>query len=225
MFPHKDDLVFNELKTENINGKRHYVIPNGEKYPSVTTVNGIAARAGIKAWREKVGEAEANKIASMAARRGTKVHKLCEDYLNNIELDYGAIEPINHFLFKQIKPVLDTRLTEVYGLEVPLYSSYLRVAGRVDLVGMYDGKVSIIDFKTSSKRKKREWISNYFQQESAYAVMFEEMFEIPVSQLVTIIAVESDEPQVFVEKRDDHIDGFIKLRDQWESETKTGAYA
>ncbi len=90
---------------------------------------------------------------------------------------------------------------------------------------MYDGKVSIIDFKTSSKRKKREWISNYFQQESAYAVMFEEMFDIPVSQLVTIIAVESDEPQVFVEKRDDHIDGFIKLRDQWESETKTGAYA
>ena len=225
MFPHKNDLIFNDLKTENINGKRHYITPNGEKYPSVTTVTGIASRAGIKAWREKVGEAEANKIASMAARRGTKVHKLCEDYLNNIELDYSAIEPINHFLFKQIKPVLDTRLTEVYGLEVPLYSSYLRVAGRVDLVGMYDGKVSIIDFKTSSKRKKREWISNYFQQESAYAVMFEEMFDIPVSQLVTIIAVESDEPQVFVEKRDDHIDGFIKLRDQWESETKTGAYA
>ena len=225
MFPHKNDLIFNELKTENINGKRHYVIPNGEKYPSVTTVTGIAARAGIKAWREKVGEAEANKIASMAARRGTKVHKLCEDYLNNIELDYGAIEPINHFLFKQIKPVLDTRLTEVYGLEVPLYSSYLRVAGRVDLVGMYDGKVSIIDFKTASKRKRRDWITNYFMQESAYAVMFEEMTEIPVSQLVTIIAVESDEPQVFVEKRDDHINDFIKLRDQWESETKTGAYA
>ena len=225
MFPHKDDLVFNELKTENINGKRHYVIPNGEKYPSVTTVTGIAARAGIKAWREKVGEAEANKIASMAARRGTKVHKLCEDYLNNVELDYGAIEPINHFLFKQIKPVLDTRLSEVYGLEVPLYSNWLRVAGRVDLVGMYDGKVSIIDFKTASKRKRRDWITNYFMQESAYAVMFEEMSDIPVSQLVTIIAVESDEPQVFVEKRDDHIDGFIKLRDQWESETKTGAYA
>ena len=161
----------------------------------------------------------------MAARRGTKVHKLCEDYLNNVELDYGTIEPINHFLFKQIKPVLDTRLTEVYGLEVPLYSNWLRVAGRVDLVGMYDGKVSIIDFKTASKRKKRDWITNYFMQESAYAVMFEEMTDIPVSQLVTIIAVESDEPQVFVEKRDDHINDFLKLRDQWESETKTGAYA
>ena len=225
MFPHKEDLDFTELATENLHGKRHYVTPDGLKFPSVTSVTSLAIRDGIKKWRERVGEKEANKISSMAARRGTKVHKLCEDYLNNIELDYGAIEPINHFLFKQIKPVLDTRLTEVYGLEVPLYSSYLRVAGRVDLVGMYDGKVSIIDFKTSSKRKKREWISNYFQQESAYAVMFEEMFDIPVSQLVTIIAVESDEPQVFVEKRDNHIDGFIKLRDQWESETKTGAYA
>ena len=108
---------------------------------------------------------------------------------------------------------------------MPLYSDFLRVAGRVDLVGKWDGKVSIIDFKTASKRKRRDWITNYFMQESAYAVMFEEMFDIPVSQLVTIIAVESDEPQVFVEKRDDHIDGFIKLRDQWESETKTGAYA
>ena len=225
MFPHKEDLDFKELATENINGKRHYVTPDGLKFPSVTSVTSLAIRDGIKAWRERVGEKEANKISSTAARRGTKVHKLCEDYLNNIELDYGTIEPINHFLFKQIKPVLDTRLTEVYGLEVPLYSNWLRVAGRVDLVGMYDGKVSIIDFKTASKRKKRDWITNYFMQESAYAVMFEEMTDIPVSQLVTIIAVESDEPQVFVEKRDDHINDFLKLRDQWESETKTGAYA
>ncbi len=225
MFPHKEDLDFTELATENLHGKRHYVTPDGLKFPSVTSVTSLAIRDGIKKWRERVGEKEANKISSMAARRGTKVHKLCEDYLNNVELDYGAIEPINHFLFKQIKPVLDTRLSEVYGLEVPLYSNWLRVAGRVDLVGMYDGKVSIIDFKTASKRKRRDWITNYFMQESAYAVMFEEMTDIPVSQLVTIIAVESDEPQVFVEKRDDHINDFIKLRDQWESETKTGAYA
>ncbi len=225
MFPHKEDLDFTELATENLHGKRHYVTPDGLKFPSVTSVTSLAIRDGIKKWRERVGEKEANKISSMAARRGTKVHKLCEDYLNNVELDYGAIEPINHFLFKQIKPVLDTRLSEVYGLEVPLYSNWLRVAGRVDLVGMYDGKVSIIEFKTAAKRKRRDWITNYFMQESAYAVMFEEMTDIPVSQLVTIIAVESDEPQVFVEKRDDHINDFIKLRDQWESETKTGAYA
>ena len=82
-----------------------------------------------------------------------------------------------------------------------------------------------VNFVPILVRKKRDWITNYFMQESAYAVMFEEMTDIPVSQLVTIIAVESDEPQVFVEKRDDHINDFLKLRDQWESETKTGAYA
>ena len=84
---------------------------------------------------------------------------------------------------------------------------------------MWDGKVSIIDFKTASKRKRRDWITNYFMQESAYAVMFEEMFDIPVSQIVTIIAVEADEPQLFIEKRDDWIDGFIELRDRWEATT------
>ena len=218
MFVHKEGLDYKELKTKNIDGKRHYVTPNGN-YPSVTTVTSLAIKDGIKAWRERVGEKEANKIASQAARRGTKVHKICEDYLNNIDLNYEEIEPINHFLFKQIKPILDIRLNEVYGLEVPLYSNFLRVAGRVDLVGMWDGKVSIIDFKTASKRKRRDWITNYFMQESAYAVMFEEMFDKPVSQIVTIIAVEADEPQLFVEKRDDWIGGFLELRDRWEATT------
>ena len=216
MFVHKEGLDYKELKTKNIDGKRHYVTPNGN-YPSVTTVTSLAIKDGIKAWRERVGEKEANKIASQAARRGTKVHKICEDYLNNVDLNYEEIEPINHFLFKQIKPILDIRLDEVYGLEVPLYSDYLRVAGRVDLVGMWDGKVSIIDFKTASKRKRRDWITNYFMQESAYAVMFEEMFDIPVSQIVTIIAVEADEPQLFIEKRDDWIGGVLEWRERWEA--------
>ena len=215
MFVHKEDINYQELKTKNIDGKRHYVTPEGN-YPSVSTVS-LAIKDGINAWRKRIGEKEANKIAGQAARRGTIVHKICEDYLNNVKINYEEITPINHFLFKQIKPILDIRLQEVYGLEVPLFSKYLRVAGRVDLVGMWDGKVSIIDFKTASKRKRRDWITNYFMQESAYAVMFEEMFGIPVSQIVTIIAVEADEPQLFIEKRDDWIGGFIELRDKWES--------
>ena len=216
MFIHKKGFEYQNLKTKNINGKRHYVTPDGN-YPSVTTVTSLAIKDGIKEWREKVGEKEANKIAGQAARRGTKVHKICENYLNNIEINYEDIEPINHFLFKQIKPILDIRLGEIYGLECALYSDYLRVAGRVDLVGEWEGKVSIIDFKTASKRKRRDWITNYFMQESAYAVMFEERYDVPVSQIVTIIAVEADEPQLFVEKRDDWIGGFIELRDQWEA--------
>ena len=216
MFLHREGLEFNDLKTKSIDGKRHYDTPGG-LYPSVTTITSQVSKEGIKQWRERVGAKEANKIVKKATRRGTKVHKICEDYINNVEIDYKEIEPINHFLFKQIKPVLDIHLEEVLGVECPLYSDYLRVAGRVDCVGVFDGKTSIIDFKTAGKRKRRDWIQNYFMQEAAYAVMFEERSKIPVSQLVTIIAVDSDEPQLFVEKRDDYIQEFIKYRDLWES--------
>jgi genome maintenance exonuclease 1 len=85
---------------------------------------------------------------------------------------------------------------------------------------MFDGKASVIDFKTANKRKQRSWISNYFMQESAYAVMFEERTSIPIGQLVTIIAVEQDEPQLFVERRDDYIMDFIKYRDKYEEQQK-----
>ena len=211
MFVHKEGLDYKELKTKNIDGKRHYVTPNGN-YPSVTTVTSLAIKDGIKAWREKVGDAEANKIASMAARRGTKVHKICEDYVNNVDLDFSEINPVELFMFKQIKPILDTYLEDVYAIECPLYSDYLKVAGRVDCIGMFKGKPAIIDFKTANKRKERKWIGNYFMQEAAYAVAFEEMTKIPITQLVTVIAVTQDEPQLFIERRDDHIAMFQQWR-------------
>ena len=216
MFLDREGLEFESLKTKNVNGKRHYDTPGG-LYPSVTTITSQVGKEAIKEWRERIGPKEANKIVKKASRRGTRVHKICEDYINNVEINYKEIEPINHFLFKQIKPILDIHLGEVLGVECALYSDYLRVAGRVDCVGIFDGKASIIDFKTTSKRKRRDWIQNYFMQESAYAVMFEERYKIPVSQLVTIIAVDSDEPQLFIENRDDYIQEFIRYRDLWDS--------
>ena len=115
-------------------------------------------------------------------------------------------------MFKQIKPILDIYLEEVWAVECPLYSDYLRVAGQCDCVGIFQGKPAIIDFKTASKRKRRSWITNYFMQESAYAVMFEEMTGKPIVNLVTIIAVANDEPQLFIEQRDDHIGYFQQWR-------------
>ena len=219
MFLHREGLELKDLKTKSVDGKRHYDTPGG-LYPSVTTITSQVGKQAIKEWRARVGPEEANKIVKKASRRGTRVHKICEDYINNVELDYKKIEPINHFLFKQIKPILDIRFEEVLGVECALYSDYLRVAGRVDCVGIFDGKASIIDFKTASKRKRKDWIQNYFMQESAYAVMFEERYKIPVSQLVTIIAIDSDEPQLFIENRNDHIQEFIRYRDLWESNQK-----
>ena len=166
----------------------------------------------IQEWRSRVGEKEANKVSTQASNRGTKVHKLCEDYVNNIDLDFTKVMPSNLFMFKQIKPILDAYLENVYAVEVPLYSDYLETAGRVDCIGTFKGKPAIIDFKTSNKRKPREWIHNYFMQEAAYAVMFEERTSIPISRIVTVIAVEQDEPQLFIEKRDDYIHLFQEYR-------------
>jgi len=98
-----------------------------------------------------------------------------------------------------------------------MYSDHLRLAGTVDCVAEFDGRLSIIDFKTASKQKQKSYIENYFMQCAAYAIMFEERFDIPVSQIVVAIAVEDDEPQVFIEKRDTHVKRLIHYRDLHES--------
>jgi len=211
MFKHT--LVeFDELETITEDKKRFYLTPEGNKYPSVTTVCSLATIDSIKKWRKRVGNEQANKISSKASSRGTKVHKLVEDYVNNKELDFENVLPVNLFMFKQIKPILDTYLENVYAIECPLYSDYLETAGRVDCIGTFKGKPAIIDFKTANKRKQRSWIHNYFMQEGAYAVMFEERTKIPISRIVTVIAVEQDEPQLFIEKRDDYINLFQQYR-------------
>ena len=105
--------------------------------------------------------------------------------------------------WKNLQPILDERLSIIYEQECPLYSKYLGVAGRVDCVGVFDGVPSIIDFKTSRKLKKREWVTNYFQQEAAYAIMWEERTGMPITNLVTIMDVDNEQPVVFKEHRDE----------------------
>ena len=217
MFNHLNHEFDDDLVTENINGKRHYVTPSGDKYPSITTVLSILSREGIMAWRARVGEETANAISRKAARRGTNVHYMCEDYINN-KLDTSKFLPNEKELFYSIKPTIDNHINNIHAQELTLYSDYLKVAGRVDLIAEFNDKLSIIDFKTSNKKKKKEWISNYFQQTSAYAVMYEERTKIPVSQIVVLIAVENDHPQLFVEKRDDHIHDCIGTIERYYSE-------
>ena len=213
MFIHENVLGDLELSTTNENGKRCYVTPDGEKYPSVTTVLSDYKKDSIVQWRKRVGEKEANKISTQASRRGTKVHKLCEDFLNN-ELSFDDYTPDNVVMFKSIQPFLE-EIEIVYGQERTLFSNHLKTAGRVDCVGKFRCKRHIIDFKTSSKPKKKEWIDNYFMQGSAYSVMWEEMTGIPVPFIAIIIAVADEQPQVFVEHRDSWIEQFIEIRNNY----------
>jgi genome maintenance exonuclease 1 len=130
---------------------------------------------------------------------------MCEDYVDN-NLDKSLFLPHERAMFNSIKKVLDDRLGKVRAQECALYSDYLGIAGRVDCIAEFDGKLSVIDYKTAGKLKKKQYIGNYFQQASAYCVMFEEMTGIPIDQIVIVIGVENeDEAQVFVEKRDNWI--------------------
>jgi genome maintenance exonuclease 1 len=194
-------------------GSRVYKTPSGRAYPSVTTVTGQYNKAAIIEWRNRVGETEANRISSTAAKRGTRVHTLCESYLNN-----ESVEP-NMFdaeTFKAIKPYLDN-IQDIHCLETALYSDHLEVAGTVDCIAKYNGKMSVIDFKTSKRRKSRDDIHNYFMQCSAYAVAFEERTGVPVGKIVIIMAVDDDDTIIFEENRDEWINGFIGLRADYKS--------
>ena len=218
MFKHVP-VELTEMTAVTTDTGRQYETPEGITLPSITTVLSILSRDSIAKWRARVGEKEANRVSYRASTRGTAVHEICEQYVNN-DPDYDkymAINPDNGEMklttrtpdlidsFLKIKPILDERLTVVHAQEAPLYSTHLGVAGRVDCVGVFDGKLSIIDYKTSMKPKRLDWIKNYFMQESAYSIMWEERTGMPITQLVTIISVDNHEPQVFIEHRDNWV--------------------
>ena len=197
-FKHLNLHNFPDLKAKTTaQGRRYFV--EGNAYPSVTTVIGEKKKKSIIEWRRKVGEDEANKISKRATTRGNKCHKLAEDYLSNMPLDRYRDDVLSLGLFHQIRPYID-RINNIHALEESLYSHTLRLAGRVDCIAEYDEELAIIDFKTSTKFKREEWIQDYFSQETAYAIMFQELTGLKVKQLVTIIAVETGTPQVFVKK-------------------------
>jgi genome maintenance exonuclease 1 len=192
-------------------GTRVYETPTGKKYPSVTTVTGLLKKKAILEWRKRVGEEEANRISSTAARRGTRLHTLCEKHLLNENV------PVNMFdmeMWNSVKPHLSD-IDNIYALESSLYSNHLEVAGTVDCIAEYKGKLSVIDFKTSRRLKTRDDIHDYFIQCSAYAVAFEEMTGKPVSRLVVIMGVDNEQPLIFQERRDDWVSEFKKLRAEY----------
>ena len=204
MFEHVP-VELTEMNAVTTESGRKYRTPDGIDLPSITTVLSILSRDSIAKWRKRVGEAEANKISYRASTRGTSVHEIIEKYINNDENFKDGYTPDIISSFLDLKPILDGRIGKVFAQEAPLYSTHLGVAGRVDCVAEFDGKLSIIDFKTSRKPKQIEWIKNYFMQESAYAIMWEERTGQPIVQLVTIISVDDHDPQVFIEHRDNWV--------------------
>lgn len=210
-------------KLHRIDGEvRLYETPTGEKYPSVTTVIGAASdKSGLIEWRKRVGEEEATRVSRRATVRGTGLHSMWEKIVLNEEFDrdeYKRTNITNYHMFKQVEDVLIENVDNIKCSEGSLFSHKLRVAGSVDLIADYKGKPSIIDFKTSGKTKRKEWITDYFLQTTLYSYMYWEMMKEMHSQLVVIIAVEeSNEAQVFVDNASKWIDRARSICDQFHS--------
>ena len=189
-----------DLQTENINGKRHYVTPQGNKYLSITSLLSNLSAKGISEWRKRVGEAEANKITRQASGRGTRLHTLCEQYIENKESFLEDALPDVIDMFYSINPFLD-RIDNVHVVEGALYSDELGVAGRTDLIAEFDGYLSVIDYKSSRKVKNWEMCHAYFMQGAFYSYAYEELTGTPLNNIVIIMAVENDKPLLFRETR------------------------
>ncbi len=207
------------LPRRNVNGSRLYETPDGSFYPSVTTITGQMNKKAIQEWRARVGEKKANEITKVAAARGTSVHKLCEHYILGT-MDDVKIMPSNREMFTSMANHLAEKVGKVYAVEGFLYSDFLRSAGQVDMIAEYNGVLSVVDFKTSKKKKNPDWIENYFVQEAAYSFMFEERTQLQVGQLVTVIGVDGEEePQVFIKntkERNQYLLKFLELRELYD---------
>lgn len=202
------DLGYKELTCVTRDTGRKYTTPPGEgrkEYPSITTILSSLSKDAIDAWKKRIGEKEARKILFRASERGTAVHAIVENYLNNKE--YFSLGFMPHIVetFNTFKPVLDERIGTIYGQELPLFSHDLGVAGRVDCVADFDGKLSVIDFKTSTKTKKDEWLHSYFMQECFYSAALFERTGLMAHQLVTIMSTDNMPTRVIIQQMDDWI--------------------
>jgi ATP-dependent exoDNAse (exonuclease V) beta subunit len=218
MFKHTQPTgVLPPLKAKNVDGKRFYEhIETGEKYPSITSVLSIRQKEGLIKWRQRVGEEVANHVMIQSANRGTAVHNMVEDHLNNI--DINNVEKykkqfLPRMMFQVLKPVLNN-INNISLQEAQMFSEKYTVAGRCDCIAEYDGELSVIDFKTSKGEKEEDWIENYFIQGAAYAEMYEEHFGTPINQIVILVVTEEGTTQIFKKNKQEYLP---KLKEAIES--------
>ena len=215
MYNHKT-INLPEIKATTADGVRLYETPEGNYYPSITTVLSVRNKKGLHDWRKRVGDDVANYVARKAANRGTAVHHMCEDYLNNdFDEEKHKKKFLPYVLFNQLRESLLRKVNNIYSQEAGLYSDKYKVAGRVDCIAEYDGELSIIDFKTSSKERSDEWNESYYIQASAYAEMFEERTGIAINQVVILVVTEDGVVQEFVKNKTEYLPLLSDVIKEW----------
>ena len=197
----KSKLPLATCKGKNIDGFRFYDV-DGKNFPSVTTVLGIKKKKELQKWRDSIGENVANWEMGRAARRGKSTHKLVEQYLKGETPSERSVLPLG--MFRLMKPYLD-QVNNIHMIEQIMYSKKLTVAGQVDCIAEYNGKLSVIDFKTANKERQESWIGNYFEQTTAYAMMYEELFGTPIEQIVILIAGEDGSMVPYIKDKKEYL--------------------
>ena len=211
-----DELYyFPILETKTVDKKRFYVTPEGKEYPSITTVLSPRNKEGLMKWRKKVGNDVATHIANKAAVRGSKVHKMCEDYLTGLDMEKHKKDFLPYCLFNELKNQTFDNINDVIGQELVLYSDKYKIAGRTDLIANYKGELSIVDFKTSTNERKDSYNENYYIQTSAYAEMFEELTGQPINQIVILVVTEDGIVQEFIKDKQEYIPLLEQTLEEW----------
>lgn len=213
MFTHNPVEQINIEQVTYDDGYRLYRTPEGNEYPSVTTMlsSDPKKQQGLEEWRNRIGHDEANRITQKAAERGESLHTAIENYLQNQKFPLKEILPESQIFFKKMKKEID-KLDNIRAQEIPLYSDKLQLAGTCDLIAEYNGKLSVIDFKTSRKPKKLEWCEDYFLQTLIYSIMFQELYGLTINQLCIIIGdEESQKGYTFTANRKNYLDS-LKTR-------------
>lgn len=219
MFVHNSVTPFSDISSSDTSKGRFYTTPDGV-FPSITTVLGQKEKPALKDWRLRLGDSRADKEMKRASDRGTAVHTMVERFLNNDPNPTAGFDPIHTREFNSLRLRL-RGINNILCQEIPLYSKTLRVAGRVDCIGEYNGVLSIIDFKTSSGDKTADMIGDYFLQTTAYSIMFQEMYNIQIDQVVILMSTEKGAvPLMFKRSVDEWIEPLCERINNYHSQAK-----
>ena len=216
VFVHLPAQELPEIKQINIDGKRHYETPHGT-FISITTLLSSLTPGGILDWRESVGDNVANYVMRIAATRGSKLHNIVESYLlnepkNDLVGEHGILAA---GLFNLMRPALD-KINKIRALEQTLYSKNLSVAGRTDCIADFDGHLSTIDFKTTSKIHD-ETNENYLLQATFYATAWEEQTGERIKQIVIITGAENGQLDVKTDDPSKYIGKLKKIIEEYKA--------
>lgn len=208
-FNHCPPINLGDLRAETFPSGRFYTLEDGTKLPSITTVLNSLPKPGLYEWRQRVGEKEANRITRVSASRGTSLHKICENYIQNKENYFEKAMPDAKGMFQSIRPFLD-RIDDVYYMEQALWSKTIGIAGRTDLIAHFDKELSVIDYKNSRRIKTKDQIRNYFIQATFYALAHQELTGIPIKKIRIIMAVEDSQPLLFEENVRNYVPDLVQ---------------